>query len=80
MAHTRSMIVAVPIPAPMHNVTSAVSRSRPFQFVDRDPEDHGAVAPSGCPIAIGSAVHIDLVRVEPERLQIAQDDRREGLV
>ena len=40
--HTRSMIVAVPMPAPMQSVTSAVVEIAPLQFVEHGAEDHRA--------------------------------------
>src|SRR5262249_12710508 len=49
---TRSMMVAVPMPAPMQSVTSAVSRSRRSSSSIAVPRIIAPVAPSGWPIAI----------------------------
>src|SRR5262249_22051126 len=51
-AHTRSMMVAVPMPAPMHSVTSAVSRLLRSSSSIAVPRIMAPVAPSGWPIAI----------------------------
>src|SRR5580692_7451979 len=50
--HTRSMIVAVPMPAPMHSVTSAVARLRRSSSSSTVPRIIAPVAPSGCPMAM----------------------------
>src|SRR5882724_11543637 len=50
--HTRSMIVAVPIPTPMHNVTSAVERLRRSSSSSTVPRIIAPVAPSGWPMAM----------------------------
>src|SRR3954471_24465740 len=49
---TRSMIVAVPMPTPMHNVTSAVDRSRRSSSSNTVPRIMAPVAPSGWPMAM----------------------------
>jgi len=79
LCHTRSMIVAVPIPAPMQSVTSATplplrsnsssavrpaSRGSAQRMAERD----------------GAAVYIDLGVIKPEGLQIAENNSGEGLV
>src|SRR5262245_32160819 len=50
--YTLSMMVAVPMPAPMHSVTSAVPRSRRSSSSITVPRIMAPVAPSGWPIAI----------------------------
>ena len=45
--HTRSIIVAVPMPAPMHKVMSAVFRSRRSSSSSTVPKIMAPVAPSG---------------------------------
>ena len=49
---TRSMMVAVPMPAPMQSVTSAVFRSRRSSSSSTVPKIIAPVAPSGWPIAM----------------------------
>ena len=46
------MIVAVPMPAPTHSVTSAVASPRRSNSSSTVPRIIAPVAPSGCPIAI----------------------------
>src|SRR5688572_17719368 len=50
--HTRSMIVAVPMPMPMQSVTSAVCLPLRSSSSSTVPKIIAPVAPSGCPIAI----------------------------
>src|SRR5262249_55221425 len=66
------MIVAVPMPAPMHSVTSAVERSRRSNSSMTVPRIMAPVAPRGSPVGIPPAVDVDLGRIEIESLAIAQ--------
>ena len=50
--YTRSMIVAAPMPEPMHNVARPVSRSERSNSSNKVPRIIAPVAPSGWPIAI----------------------------
>lgn len=55
LSYTRSMIVAVPMPAPMQSVTSAVALPVRSSSSSAVPSSIAPVAPSGCPIAIDPA-------------------------
>ena len=74
------MIVAVPMPAPMHSVTSAGRQVAPLELVEQRAEDHRAGRAERMAHGDGAAVDVDLGVVEVERLQVAQHDRRERLV
>ncbi len=77
---TRSMMVAVPMPAPMHSVTSAVRLAGALQLVERRAEDHRAGRAERMAHGDGAAVDVDLGGVELEGLHEAQHHRGEGLV
>ena len=79
-ADTRSMMVAVPMPAPMHRLTSAVAFSPALQLVQHGAEDHGARGAQRMPHGDGAAVHVDAVVGDVQLLHEAQHDRGKGLV
>src|SRR5262249_23882481 len=58
--HTRSMIVAVPMPTPMHSVTSAVEALRRSSSSIAVPRIMAPVAPSGWPIAMAPPLTLTL--------------------
>src|SRR5262245_19273789 len=58
--HTRSTIVAVPMPAPMQSVTSAVERSRRSSSSMTVPRIMAPVAPSGWPMAMAPPLTLTL--------------------
>ena len=58
---TRSMIVAVPMPPPMHNVISAVPLPVRSSSSSAVPRIIAPVAPSGCPIAIAPPFTLTLL-------------------
>ena len=74
------MIVAVPMPPPMHKVMSAVPLAGALEFVERGAEDHRAGRAQRMAHRDRAAVHVDLAVVEVERLAEAQHDRGESLV
>ena len=55
------MIVAVPMPAPMQSVTSAVVELAPLQLVEHGAEDHRAGRAQRMAHRDGAAVDVDLV-------------------
>src|SRR5262249_9983417 len=57
---TRSMMVAVPMPAPMHKVTRPVERSRRSSSSSNVPRIMAPVAPSGWPSAIAPPLTLTL--------------------
>ena len=67
-AHTRSMIVAVPMPAPMQSVTRAGREVAPLEFIEQRAEDHGAGGAERMAQRDGAAIDVDLRGVELERL------------
>src|SRR6185437_4188941 len=58
--HTRSMIVAVPMPTPMQSVISAVERLRRSSSSSAVPRIMAPVAPSGWPIAMAPPLTLTL--------------------
>ena len=74
------MMVAVPMPPPMHSVMSAVALAGALEFVERGAEDHRAGRAERMAHRDRAAVDVDLVGVEVERLPEAQHDGGEGLV
>ena len=72
---TRSMIVAVPMPPPVHMVTSPVVRSRRSNSSSRVPISIAPVAPIGWPERDGATVDVDPLGVE---LQVAHRLHRHG--
>src|SRR5581483_1262873 len=59
--HTLSIMVAVPMPAPMQSVTSAVPRSRRSSSSSAVPRIMAPVAPSGCPMAMAPPLTLTLL-------------------
>src|SRR5262245_61320410 len=59
---TLSMMVAVPIPAPMQSVTSAEARLRRSSSSSTVPRIIAPVAPSGCPMAMAPPATFTLSR------------------
>ena len=80
LAQTRSMIVAVPMPAATQSVTSAVRLAGPLEFVEHGAENHAAGRAERMAHRDRAAVDVDLGGIEVEGLHVAQDDRRERLV
>jgi hypothetical protein len=78
--HTRSMTVAVPMPAATHKVTSAVCFPVRSSSSSTVPSTMAPVAPSGCPIAMAPPFTLTRAGVEIEGLHVAQHHGREGLV
>ena len=58
---TRSMMVAVPMPAPTHRVDERGVEIAPFQLVQHGAQDHGAGGAERMAHGDGAAIHIDLV-------------------
>jgi hypothetical protein len=54
------MIVAVPMPAPMHSVTKCGVQVAPFQFVEHGSQDHRAGGAQRVAHGNRSAIDIDL--------------------
>ena len=80
IGQTRSMMVAVPIPAPMQSVTRAVACWRRSSSSRTVPEQHRARGAERVAERDRAAVDVDPVGIEPECLEVAQHHRREGLV
>ena len=62
------MIVAVPMPAPMQSVTSAVSLPRALELVEHGAEDHRAGGAERMAHGDGAAVDVDLGGIDVEGL------------
>jgi hypothetical protein len=58
---TRSMMVAMPMPAPTHRVASAVDLPRALQLVQGGAQDHGAGGAQRVAHGDGAAVDVDAV-------------------
>ncbi len=74
------MIVAVPMPAPIQSVTERGVEIAPLQFVEHGAEDHRAGRAERMTHRDGAAVHVDLCRIDLERLHVAQHDGGKRLV
>ena len=79
-AYTRSIIVAVPMPAPMHSVTNAVFLSVRSSSSKTVPRIIAPVAPKGCPMAIAPPQTFIFVVGNIEGLHIAQYHTGESFV
>ena len=77
---TRSMMVAVPMPPPMHKRDERGALAGALEFVERGAEDHRAGRAERMAHGDRAAVDVDLARIDVERLQEAQHDGGEGFV
>ena len=78
--HTRSIIVAVPMPAPMHSVTQRGLQATALQFVEHGAEDHRAGGAERMAHGNRAAIDVDLVMADVEGLHVAEHDGGKGLV
>ena len=74
------MIVAVPMPPPMHSVTSAVDLLVRSSSSSTVPKIIAPVAPSGWPSAIAPPLTLIFELIDVEGLDVAQHHRRESFV
>ena len=77
---TRSMIVAMPWPPPMHRVISAVVEVPPLELVERRAEQHRAGRAERMAERDRAAVDVDPLGIDPEAADRLQRHRGEGLV
>ena len=80
MRYTRSTIVAMPMPPPMHSVTRPVARSRRSSSSSTVPISIAPVAPSGWPSAIAPPLTFTFAGSIAEVAHRLERDGGEGLV
>ena len=80
MAHTRSMMVAAPMPRADAEGGEAGFLVAALDLVEEGAEDHRAGGAEGVAHGDGAAVDVDAGGVDVEGLQEAQHDGGEGLV
>ena len=78
--YTRSMMVAVPMPPPVHIVTRPVDWSLPLELVEQGADEHAAGGADRMAERHGAAVDVDLVPIDPGLAQEPHHDRGERLV